>query len=107
VVAALGLDRTTVIRARAEECARGRNRLEPADVVTARAVAPLDRLAAWCLPLVAGGGRMLALKGESAADEIAAHRAAIARAGGAEPVIRRCGEGVVPAATTVVEIPRR
>lgn len=106
VVEALGLDSTTVVRARAEESARGRNRLEPAEVVTARAVAPLDRLAAWCLPLARKGGRLLALKGASAADEIAAHRGAVARAGGGEPVIRRCGEGVVPDPTTVVEVRR-
>jgi 16S rRNA (guanine527-N7)-methyltransferase len=105
-ISALDLDRTTVIRARAEESARGRDRLEPADVVTARAVAPLDRLAAWSLPLVVTGGRLLALKGESAADEVAAHRAAIVRAGGGEPVVRRCGEGVLDVPTTVVEIER-
>ena len=71
-VAALGLDRTTVVRARAEELVpiRGRPRIDRADVVTARAVAPLDRLTAWCLPLVADGGRLLALKGESAAEEV-------------------------------------
>ena len=34
-------------RARAEEASRGRSPLEPAEIVTARAVAPLDRLAAW------------------------------------------------------------
>jgi 16S rRNA (guanine527-N7)-methyltransferase len=105
-ISALDLDRTTVIRARAEESARGRDRLEPADVVTARAVAPLDRLAAWSLPLVVTGGRLLALKGESAADEVAAHRGAIVRAGGGEPVVRRCGEGVLDVPTTVVEIER-
>jgi 16S rRNA (guanine527-N7)-methyltransferase len=107
VVAALDLDRTSVVRARAEECARGRNRLQPADVVTARAVAPLDRLAAWCLPLVGAGGRLLALKGESAAEEMSTHRDAIARSGGREPVLRRCGEGIVPVPTTVVEVERR
>jgi 16S rRNA (guanine527-N7)-methyltransferase len=108
-VSALGLDRATVIRARAEECIprRGRPRLEAAEVVTARAVAPLDRLAGWCLPLVASGGRLLALKGDSAAEEVEVHRAAIARAGGAAPVIRRCGEGLLDPPTTVVEIERR
>jgi 16S rRNA (guanine527-N7)-methyltransferase len=106
VVAALGLHGTTVVRARAEECARGRHRLEAADVVTARAVAPLDRLAAWCLPLARIGGRLLALKGESAADEISIHRDAIARSGGQKPVIRRCGEGIIPVPTTVVEVER-
>ena len=107
VVAALALDRTSVVRARAEECVRGRSRLEPADIVTARAVASLDRLAAWCLPLVRPGGRLLALKGESAVREIEDHRKAVTRAGGAEPVIRRCGEGVLSTPTTVVEIIKR
>ncbi len=104
VVVSLGLDRTTVVRARAEECGRRHPQLEPANVVTARAVASLDRLARWCLPLTAEGGRLLALKGESASDEIATHRAAISRAGGGEPVLLRCGEGILPTPTTVVEI---
>ena len=107
-VAALGLDRTTVVRARAEELVpiRGRPRIDRADVVTARAVAPLDRLTAWCLPLVADGGRLLALKGESAAEEVGAHAVAIARLGGGAPVVRRCGVGVIEPPTTVVEIAR-
>ena len=104
VVPALGLDRTvTVVRARAEELGGS---LTPADVVTARAVAPLDRLAGWCLPLAALGGRLLALKGASAADEVAEHRDAVGRLGGATPVVRRCGVGVIDPPTTVVEIVR-
>src|SRR4051812_4419679 len=83
-VAQLGLDRITVVRGRAEELvpSRGHPGLESADVVTARAVAPLDRLTAWCLPLAAEGGRMLALKGESAVEEVATHAALVARLGG-------------------------
>ena len=42
--------------------------------VTARAVAPLDRLLGWCLPLLVAGGQLLALKGSSAADEVARFR---------------------------------
>jgi 16S rRNA (guanine527-N7)-methyltransferase len=91
--------RVRVVRARAEERPG-----KPVDVVTARALAPLDRLAAWCLPLVVPDGRVLALKGESAADEVAAHRAAVRRLGGAEPAIRCCGGAVLEAPTTVVEI---
>lgn len=109
VVTALGLGNTRVVRARAEECA-GRNRsvvLSPADVVTARALAPLDRLAEWCLPLAAAGGRVLALKGETAMREVEAHRSAIARLGGADPTVRRCGGGLIDPPTTVVEIVRR
>lgn len=110
VVTALDLTRTTVVRARAEECApsRGRSpRFAPADVVTARAVAALDRLTAWCLPLATEGGCVLALKGESAVDEIEASRRAVAAAGGGPPTLRRCGEGVLASPTTVIEIVRR
>ena len=104
VVTELGLDgAVTVVRGRAEEV---RDEVGPADVVTARAVAPLDRLAGWCLPLTAPGGRLLALKGASASDEIAEHQTAIGRLGGATPVVRHCGVGLVDPPTTVVEIVR-
>jgi 16S rRNA (guanine527-N7)-methyltransferase len=104
-VTSLGLDATvTVVRGRAEDLAGGPP--AAADVVTARAVAPLDRLAGWCLPLAAIGGRLLALKGASAADEAAEHREAITRLGGSDPVIRLCGAGLIDPPTTVVEIVR-
>lgn len=107
VVTRLGLTAAvTVHRARAEECVRGRYGLAGADIVTARAVAPLDRLAGWCLPLAVVGGRLLALKGESAVEEATAHREAVGRLGGATPVVRRCGVDVVDPPTTVVEIVR-
>ncbi|MEV6488371.1 16S rRNA (guanine(527)-N(7))-methyltransferase RsmG [Actinoplanes sp. NPDC051633] len=104
-VTALGLEATvTVVRGRAEDIAGGPP--AAADVVTARAVAPLDRLAGWCLPLAAVGGRLLALKGASAAEEVAEHRAAVARLGGSEPVVSRCGVDLIDPPTTVVEIVR-
>ncbi|MFZ0530184.1 MAG: 16S rRNA (guanine(527)-N(7))-methyltransferase RsmG [Propionicimonas sp.] len=65
-VAELGLgDRVRVVRARAEE--------HPGhyDVVASRAVAPLPRLLDWCRPLLAEGGRILALKGSTATQELA------------------------------------
>ena len=62
----LGLaERVRVVRARAEE------HHETYDVVTCRAVAPLPRLVDWCEPLLARSGRLVALKGSSAADELA------------------------------------
>ncbi|MFI5936111.1 16S rRNA (guanine(527)-N(7))-methyltransferase RsmG [Actinoplanes sp. NPDC051494] len=104
-VTALGLDSTvTVVRGRAEDFVGGPP--APADVVTARAVAPLDRLAGWCLPLAAVGGRLLALKGASAADEVAEHREVIAELGGGTPNVRLCGAGLIDPPTTVVEIVR-
>nr|WP_204035372.1 16S rRNA (guanine(527)-N(7))-methyltransferase RsmG [Micromonospora qiuiae] len=106
VVDALALHESVrVLRGRAEELAAQADPVQ-GDVVTARAVAPLDRLAAWCLPLAVPGGRLLALKGASAAEEIADHAAAVHRLGGGEPVLHRCGEGVVEPPTTVAEIVR-
>jgi 16S rRNA (guanine527-N7)-methyltransferase len=103
VVADLRLDNVSVVRSRAEDAV---GTVPPADVVTARAVAPLDRLAAWCLPLARVGGRLLALKGATAAEEVAEHRAAVMRSGGAEPVVRTCGAGLLDEPTTVVEVVR-
>ncbi|SCG47839.1 16S rRNA m(7)G-527 methyltransferase [Micromonospora halophytica] len=97
-----------VFRGRADEAASGETGVGPlsADVVTARAVAPLDRLAGWCLPLAVPGGRLVALKGSSAADEIAEHAATVDRLGGGEPTVHLCGVGVIDPATTVVEVVR-
>jgi 16S rRNA (guanine527-N7)-methyltransferase len=109
VVTALGLDRITVVRGRAEECVpkRGTPRFGLADVVTARAVAPLDRLTAWCLPLAAEGGRVLALKGDSAEAEAEAHRQAVVRLGGDPPTVLRCGSGVIDPPATIIQVVRR
>lgn len=109
VVDALGLAETvTVRRARAEELLTAAPVIgdRPAEVVTARAVAPLDRLAGWCLPLAGVGGRLLALKGSSAAAEVAEHRDRISGLGGGAPVLRSCGVGLIDPPTTVVEIVR-
>lgn len=102
-VESLGLDQVSVVRGRAEELVR---RIGPVDIVTARAVAPLDRLVRWCLPLLPTGGRLLAMKGASAVDEVAAHETDIRRAGGGTPEIRHCGVGRVDPPTTVVEVLR-
>ena len=63
--------RVRVVRGRAEEQTAMR---AGADFVTARAVAPLERLLGWCVPLLRPGGLLLALKGSSAADEVARWR---------------------------------
>jgi 16S rRNA (guanine527-N7)-methyltransferase len=72
----LGLaDRVRVVRGRAEE------HRQQYDVVVARAVAPLSRLVQWCAPLRRTDGVILALKGRSAAEEIADAGPALARTG--------------------------
>lgn len=99
-VAELSLPNVTVHRARAEKLA-GELRC---DVVTARAVARIGRLAEWAGPLLNAGGELIALKGSSAAGEIDEDRPAITRAGGIEPRIELLGEGRLDVPTTVVSI---
>lgn len=101
VVQLLELPGVDVVRGRAEE-----GRRTPVEVVTARAVAPLIRLAGWCLPLVAPAGRLLAIKGASARAEVEAAADAVRAAGGLPATIRLCGCAVVDPPTTVVEIVR-
>jgi 16S rRNA (guanine527-N7)-methyltransferase len=103
VVDDLGLD-VQVVRGRAEE-PDVRRRLGGSDVVTARAVAPLAKLAGWCLPLVRPGGWLLALKGESASDELARDADLVRRAGGTELSVVTCGADL-PMPTTVVRVRR-
>lgn len=91
-----------VLRARAEDL-HGTRRFE---VVTARAVAALDKLAKWTLPLVAEGGDLLALKGSSAAEEIERSRPVLTRLGGVDPHVLTFGSGEVEVPTTVVAVRR-
>ena len=104
VVEDLGLP-VTVERGRAEDSGV-RTRWEGADVVTARAVAPLARLAGWALPLLRPGGVMLALKGASADTEVVRDAVAVRRLGGGEPRTVRCGSGLVDPPSTVVVVER-
>lgn len=66
VVEELSLTNVEVIRARAEVLHGERT----FSVVTSRAVAPLDRLVPWSMPLVAPDGVLLAMKGSNADREI-------------------------------------
>ena len=95
----------TVVRGRAEE-PEIKRQLAGADVVVARAVAPLDKLWGWTAPLLRQGGRLVALKGESAEAEVSRDGAAVRRAGGSVPVVERCGVDVLETPTTVIEIER-
>lgn len=78
----LGLgDRVRVVRARAEE------HRATYDVVTCRAVAPLGQLLGWTSRLFLPDGELLALKGASAADEVAASRRELIKAGAEATVV--------------------
>ena len=69
MVDALGLTNCRVVRGRAEDVV---TQCGDADVVISRAVAPLHRLVGWSAPLARDGGLVLAMKGESAREELAA-----------------------------------
>lgn len=98
----LGLtDRVTVLRGRAEDLVR-QSTWQPVDVVTARAVAGLEKLLAWTIPLLAPGGRLVALKGSSASQEVADADALARSLGVTDLRVTTCGAGVVDPATTVV-----
>lgn len=73
-------DRVRVVNGRLEDD-EVRAQLGRSEVVTARAVAPLGRLAGWCLPLLRSGGTVLAIKGQSAAAEVQAARPQLRRMG--------------------------
>ena len=97
VITDLGLtDRVVVYRDRAEQI-----KLSKADVVTARAVAPLTKLLQWTLPLTRQGGLILAMKGTSAQDEIA-EASSVLKDRSAQIVM--CGQGIVDPQTTVVRV---
>ena len=95
-VAELGLDNASVLRTRAQDA------VLRADVATARALAPLDRLAELAVGLVRPGGMVLAIKGETAADELKKARPVLKRLGVRSAEVVRAGQGKVIPATTVV-----
>lgn len=99
-VASLGVQ-VEVVRGRAED-ATVRTRLAGADVVVSRAVADLEKLARWSLPLLRKGGRMMALKGERAAEEVADRARTMAALGAGRVELVQCGATYLNPPTTVV-----
>jgi 16S rRNA (guanine527-N7)-methyltransferase len=92
-------DRVRLVRGRAEE------HKHTYDVVTARAVAPLAKLLGWTTRLFLPKGELLAMKGSSAADEVAAAGGQLQKAHAvAELVTVRAHEAAEP--TTVVRVRR-
>ena len=98
VVEELDLENVEVVRARAEE-------VEGADfdVVTARAVAALDKLLRLCVPLLKPGGRVIALKGSKAPEEILEAKRLQKKLKIESFEILVCGEKFLAEPTSVVE----
>jgi 16S rRNA (guanine527-N7)-methyltransferase len=118
-VQALGLTHCRVVRARADELLErrrgdvggrtdgGRGVEGRYDVVTARAVAGLDRLVGWALPLLRPGGQLLAIKGASAEAELEAAAGTLARLGAtdAEVLSVDIGHGAIATVVRVLSAP--
>lgn len=100
VVSDLELDNVTVVRGRAEEV-KDRHGF---DIVTSRAVAPLERLLRWSMPLVAPHGALVAMKGSSVSDEIDEARPTLASLGCAEPEVLTLGEDLLVHSTHALRV---
>jgi 16S rRNA (guanine527-N7)-methyltransferase len=99
-VRTLGLRNAAVRRGRAEEVAGQLT----ADVVTARAVAPMERLAPLALGLVRPGGLVLAIKGAAAAEELAQAEPVLHRLHVQDAAVVEAGRGKVSPPPIVVRL---
>jgi 16S rRNA (guanine527-N7)-methyltransferase len=101
VVEDLGIE-ITIVRGRAEDRSV-RKQVGEMDAVVSRAVATLDKLTKWSVPLLRPDGRMVAIKGERADEEIREHRRVMASLGAVDVRVMRCGADYLdPPATAVV-----
>jgi 16S rRNA (guanine527-N7)-methyltransferase len=92
----------TIVRGRAEDPSV-RQQVGEMDAVVSRAVASLDKLTKWSLPLIRPDGRMVAIKGERAEEEIREHRRVMASLGAVDVRVMRCGADYLdPPVTAVV-----
>jgi len=103
---AMNLENVTVLSERAETLGTSDGGGRAAwDVVTARAVGPLPVLLELTLPLLTEGGKLLAIKGERAADEIKASAAALKALRGRVECTHRTPSGTIVVVERVGPIP--
>ena len=100
VIQELGLANAQVRRGRSEEF-KGEIL---ADAVTARAVAAMDKLARWTLPLLRPGGKLVAMKGQRAAAELAEAQSTLQKLGASAATIHEAATVSGFGGTTVVEV---
>jgi 16S rRNA (guanine527-N7)-methyltransferase len=99
-VSELGCD-VEVVRGRAEDSAV-RQSVGGCDAAVSRAVAALDKVTRWSLAFLRPGGRMLAIKGERALDELRQHRRVMTALGAEDARVVECGVNYLSPPTTVV-----
>ncbi|MCL3860753.1 16S rRNA (guanine(527)-N(7))-methyltransferase RsmG [Actinotalea sp. K2] len=103
VLETLALTNARVVRGRAEEL----HGTMMFSAVTARAVAPMDRLARWTLPLLGVDGVLLAMKGQQATAELEAAAETVRSLGGDTGEILEARSVSGLDGTTVVRVVRR
>lgn len=85
----LGIKNVTTVHGRAEDVGKSKEHREQYDICVSRAVASLDVLCEWCLPLVKKGGYFVAYKGENVSRETEDAASAIKLLGGKIVEIRK------------------
>ncbi|MGN0673805.1 MAG: 16S rRNA (guanine(527)-N(7))-methyltransferase RsmG [Anaerovoracaceae bacterium] len=85
----LGIKNVTTVHGRAEDVGKSKEHREQYDICVSRAVASLDVLCEWCLPLVKKGGYFVAYKGENVSRETEDAAKAIRLLGGKITEIRK------------------
>ncbi len=100
VIDSLGLG-VEVVRGRAQDPAV-REQVHELDAVVCRAVATLDKLTRWCMPLLRQGGHLLAIKGDRVDEEVTQHRRVMTAFGAGPVKVMRCGGDYLDSSTTVV-----
>ncbi|WP_234412443.1 16S rRNA (guanine(527)-N(7))-methyltransferase RsmG [Nocardioides sediminis] len=99
-VETLSLVNVEVVRGRADALHGSRT----FDVVTSRAVAPLDRLLEWSMPLVAPTGALVAMKGSNVSEEIDAARPVLERWRCGQPEVLTLGDGILLHSTHALRV---
>jgi 16S rRNA (guanine527-N7)-methyltransferase len=100
VIDDLGVD-ITVVRGRAEEHSV-RQQVGEMDAVVSRAVAGLDKLTRWSMPLLRSGAQMMAIKGQRAEAELDEHRRVMESLGAIDARVVTCGRDYLNPPATVV-----
>ena len=98
---ALGLHNVQAVQMRAEDAGRNAAYRERFDLVLARSVATLPALLEYLLPLARVHGRILAMKGAAAAEEVKTAQHAAKTLGAGQLAIHRTLPGIVDDATVV------
>ena len=102
----LHLKGVKVLKDRSEELGMNKDHREKYDAAAARAVALMPVLCEYLLPLVKVGGKMLAMKGESAPEEAKTAAAAIRRLGGSDPALTEVTLPGVEGQRWLVSVPK-